>query len=645
MLLGLFTARDFKMTSFSSPPMMMRMQSNEYVSHVRRVLHEQSFEDYFQAARRSPPATASPSEATTATTTAFIYNPYSYQNIRIVLICVGKLLLALIQPYLLVAIVAYAFITMQQMHVMTFLLLLMSVYPVLRHFYGVLIKAPFGRWLRPFSSRFAPGLYASPDTTTQRLLSKMPSLQQESVAFGDLFDAQANVLIRATPWLLSGDIRTLVPFLTVQPPTVTYERRWIRVALSDHNGICTDESPDATEAVALDWMPPLSETDDSTTSTATATTAPAKAVFLLAGLTGGSQEGYVKDFVYHARQRGTHVFVMVGRGLQQCPLESDAMFHGARISDALACAKVIRTALGADATLIAAGISMGGFVVTNALVKSALSEYVDGVVNIAGCFDTIENVHFQHSRALWQPLLAFGLKEAFVGTAKGWEVVQKRFKPAVVASNAVANTATATVPTGCAQIIDQLVDVYDFDSVMVTGIHGYASVDDYYRDMSAAPAMRAMAAKAAVSAASTTSATTATAATATAATTPLRFPVPLLVIHALDDPVIHVNTMPADPTDVQRPWVWENEIMLLTAMGGHVGWPVGLLPWRHGFRFTNTIITDFLDSIHDTKLSPCCSPTNDTAHSNTGNGSGSGAGSDFAPPVTASSPLIDATLE
>eukprot|EP01033_Poteriospumella_lacustris_P005551 gene5551-3962_t len=639
----------------ASPPTMMRMLSNEYVSHVRQGLHEQSFEDYFQAARRSPPAAAPPNEATTTTTAtaavstpataaaaikaSSVYNPYSYQNIRIVLICVGKLLLALIRPYLLVAIAAYAFITVQQMHVMTFLLLLMSVYPVLRHFYGVLIKAPFGRWLRPFSSRFAPGLYASPDATTQRLLSKMPSLQQESVAFGDLFDAQANVLLRATPWLLSGDIRTLVPFLTVQPPAVTYERRWIRVALSDHNGVCTDESPDASEAVALDWMPPLSEDDEPTaTATAAASAAPAKAVFLLAGLTGGSQEGYVKDFVYHARQRGTHVFVMVGRGLQQCPLESDAMFHGARISDALACAKVIRSSLGADATLIAVGISMGGFVVTNALVKSALSEYVDGVVNVAGCFDTIENVHFQHSRAVWQPLLAFGLKEAFVGTAKGWEVVQKRFKPTTAAS-------TATAASGCAQIIDRLVDVYDFDSVMVTGIHGYASVDDYYRDMSAAPAMRAMAAKAAVTAAPATSTTAATstaattaATTAAATATPLRFPVPLLVIHAIDDPVIHVNTMPADPTDAQRPWVWENEIMLLTAMGGHVGWPVGLLPWRHGFRFTNTIITDFLDSVHDTKLSPCCTPT-------TGDTTRSGGGCDAAAAAAASSPLTDATLD
>lgn len=553
------------------------------IETTRTAFFNASYGDYYEAAQRPRPTHDENKEK--------LYNPNSFANVKIVLMCVGELLFAILLPFALVLTVSYFFAITQNLHSVTMTLLALSIYPVLRHFYGVVIKSPLGKWCRPFHSRYAPGVYASPDVATQRLLNLCPSLRHDGVIFGDLFDSRKNTVIRATPWLLSGDFRTLLPFLSVHPPTVQYQRRWIRVPLADHNRVCKEESDDAMEAVALDWMPPL---------TSPSTEEPLKAVFLLAGLTGGSQEGYVKDFVYRARNEGLHVFVMVGRGLQDCPIASDALFHGARVSDAITCARILRESLGPDATIVAAGISLGGFIVNNALVKATLSQYVDGVVNVAGCFDTQANLYFGHSRRLWQPLLAFGLKENIVASKKGWAVIKRRFASLFQSESSASvektedndNDNDNTVVTAqCTRIVDSIVDVYDYDSILVTGVNGFASVEDYYREMSAAPAMRQQAAQQSKDA-------------------PLRFPVPLLVIHALDDPIIHVNTIPADPHSVSsvfqspQPWLWENSIVLLTAMGGHMGWPLGWLPWRHGFRFTNTIIVDFLEGIHTCKQSP-----------------------------------------
>jgi predicted alpha/beta-fold hydrolase len=40
-----------------------------------------------------------------------------------------------------------------------------------------------------------------------------------------------------------------------------------------------------------------------------------QALLVLAGLTGGSSEGYVMDLVQHANAQGFDCFVMIGRGL------------------------------------------------------------------------------------------------------------------------------------------------------------------------------------------------------------------------------------------------------------------------------------------------------------------------------------------
>ena len=39
----------------------------------------------------------------------------------------------------------------------------------------------------------------------------------------------------------------------------------------------------------------------------------------------------------------------------------------------------------------------------------------------------------------------------------------------------------------------------------------------------------------------------------------------------------------------------------MTAVGGHVGWPVGWRPWVHRWKFQNTLILEFCKAVATTK--------------------------------------------
>ena len=40
-------------------------------------------------------------------------------------------------------------------------------------------------------------------------------------------------------------------------------------------------------------------------------------------------------------------------------------------------------------------------------------------------------------------------------------------------------------------------------------------------------------------------------------------------------------------------------MMLLTKTGGHVGWPLGLCPWKNGWSWMNNAARDFINSVND----------------------------------------------
>lgn len=523
-------------------------------SKIAASLKHHCYESYEQAADIPKDALLQTTKADNVTE----YQIYSSRNVLIILKSASGLLMIILAPYVLaisLAIYLHGWYysvgeICSSSLVYSFLLLSALV---------CLYQYSFSEW----GTKLLPGLYYKDNDRMISIVKGSLSLSCPSVIRGTLaeLDACGNVNeVHATPWLFGGDIRTLLPFLTFGSNHAKYVRHWVRVPLNDFkakNNELSGNGASNFEAVALDWFEAANTNDN----------APVKALLILAGLTGGSQEGYILDLVYTASRLNWHCFVMVGRGLADTPMHSTALFNGARITDLNEATKVVRAAIGDSAHLFAIGISMGGIIIKNALVKSDLSEFIDGAVSVAGCFDTRKNINFKHSRYFWQPLLAFGLKQAFISPLYYWRLLKYSvFKESDVV-----------------EIADRIRDVYDFDSIMVAGIHGFNSVLEYYEAMCATNDV--LESKIIRS-----------------EKNPGSFPRPLLVLHAVDDPIIHVDTIPTDPCDPHKPLLFDNLVVLITTVGGHVGWPIGLLPWKSKFIFMNKISLDFFESIIQLKI-------------------------------------------
>ena len=81
--------------------------------------------------------------------------------------------------------------------------------------------------------------------------------------------------------------------------------------------------------------------------------------------------------------------------------------------------------------------------------------------------------------------------------------------------------------------------------------------------------------------------------------------IPLLVVHAFDDPLIPWRATVHNegfmhPTNLVQSGSG-NLLLLLTKEGGHVGWPVGLCPWRDKFKWMSDVVMSFAHSVDEAK--------------------------------------------
>jgi predicted alpha/beta-fold hydrolase len=192
-----------------------------------------------------------------------------------------------------------------------------------------------------------------------------------------------------------------------------------------------------------------------------------------------------------------------------------------------------------------AGISLGGIIVANSLARDVFGDAIDGGVSISGSCEIAKNIEYQHSLNVWQPILAQGLKRIFVDDP----IPLRKLK------RAIGGDADSR--------IQNIMTVFDFDTVVVTALNGFDDVMHYYDDISATPAMLEKG-----------------------------LHKPLLLLHALDDPITHVDTVSPAKTK-PSPFLFT----LLTSVGGHVGWPLGWFPWRRRWEFQNRVAIEFLESV------------------------------------------------
>lgn len=330
----------------------------------------------------------------------------------------------------------------------------------------------------------------------------------------------ATAHFRPSRSLVTGDLRTLVPFLAFRRRSATLERWWLRVPRSPSaNGHDPSEraqgNPDD-EACALDvsWPPVRG-------SGAT--------ILVLHGLNGGSDDKFVRDMLTTANRAGSVAAVLINRGCMGTPVRgTSSLFSGARTCDVGAAVDLLKMAI--DRPVCVVGFSMGGIIAANYAVRSGKRTAASAVVCVSGslCAAKILDKCGDRSRVIWQPPLASNLKSFFYASNSRKLALKAKMTGKAVPDVMGAGTVDA------------------FDRTFVCYVHDYKTVLDYYEDLSAAGHAdeKGLAKFASLH-------------------------TPLLVIHAKDDPIVPFESIVPELVVQASPRV----VVMATRVGGHVGWP------------------------------------------------------------------------
>jgi len=328
----------------------------------------------------------------------------------------------------------------------------------------------------------------------------------------------------------TGDSRTLLPFAMINVAPLPFTRRWLNV---------TDG-----ELVALDCHVPSGPSEADLRSS--------DVYLVLHGLSGGSDEAYVKDFVGEA---GAVSCVMVARGMMRTPVLSGKPFHGARTDDVHISAKRLRKVMdetGMSGKLIGVGFSMGGIVLSNYVARSGKDCALDAAVAVGAGIDMRFNRYFQRSLWLWQPFLSRSLLDQFF----------YRFLPLykkLLTPEEIEKTRKAT-------------SVTEVDINMVAPFNGFASVDEYYTAMSPASDFKSVEDPGMMGDVS----------------------IPFAILSALDDPIVCEKCL-GDPSQISQV-ANGNIFYMLSKRGGHVGFPIDPI-WKTKWSWMNGAILGFINAV------------------------------------------------
>ncbi|KAF4666541.1 Phospholipase abhd3 [Perkinsus chesapeaki] len=320
---------------------------------------------------------------------------------------------------------------------------------------------------------------------------------------------------------IGGHWATAILFLTTTKPSLSPCRRWM---------MTSDK-----QSIALDWfMPPTDDVEG--------------VLLVLHGLNGSSTEQYLTDLYHTALPHGYAICCMIARGLGGTPIVGDHKdsFSGARVSDARTAVNICHNITKGRVPLTLVGYSMGGVIATNMVAKYGheLKGQLNACVSISGGIRLWEKVDNKVSRELWQPLLAFELKQGVLGPM----VRRTGFTP--------------EDPNW----YDKPSDLFHVDGLIPAAAHGYDDVIDYYHDMSACSDRYSNGGS--------------------------DIAVPTLIVHSLDDPIIHVDAGAAIPSTASK-----YLFALITKTGGHVGWPQGWTPWEKGFHWVSETVLQFSQTV------------------------------------------------
>ncbi|XP_052141529.1 embryogenesis-associated protein EMB8 [Oryza glaberrima] len=289
-------------------------------------------------------------------------------------------------------------------------------------------------------------------------------------------------------------------------------------------------------AVALDWV----SGDDR------ALPRDAPVLILLPGLTGGSDDTYVRHMLLRARNKGWRVVVFNSRGCAGSPVTT-AKFYSASFTGDLR--QVVDHVLGRfpQSNVYAVGWSLGANILVRYLGEETDKCVLSGAVSLCNPFDLViadEDFHKGFNN-VYDRALAKALRNIFKKHALLFEGLEGEYN--------IPKAANAR-------------SVRDFDEGLTRVSFGFKSVDDYYSNSSSSDYIKNVS-------------------------------IPLLCIQADNDPIAPSRGIPREDIKANP-----NCLLIVTPQGGHLGWVAGEdAPF--GCPWTDPIIMEFLEYVHNEKNS------------------------------------------
>eukprot|EP00850_Spirogloea_muscicola_P019087 SM000183S03981 [mRNA] locus=s183:226330:229488:+ [translate_table: standard] len=343
-----------------------------------------------------------------------------------------------------------------------------------------------GRAVNASSKAGPPKVVLGESELSKQLVASLPELLE---------------VYRPTAGLKNRHVGTIFPAFFRSKPDVLFRRECLRMQ---------DGS-----TVAVDW--PIDGADKEVWRTEPREDAPI--LVLLPGLTGGSDDSYVRHMLIRAHANGWRAVVFNSRGCADSPVTTPQFYSASFTEDTRQVVKHIASLYPA-ARMYAAGWSLGANILVRYLGQEKELTPLSGAVSLCNPFDLVkadEDFHRGFNK-VYNGSLAKQLRKIFKKHAHLFKDVGGEFNIQLA-----ANAKT----------------VRQFDDALTRVSFGYKSVDDYYSDASSSRSIEDV-------------------------------QIPLLCIQAEDDPIAPARGIPYTDIKANR-----HCILVVTPYGGHLGWCAG----------------------------------------------------------------------
>ncbi|MBA0668361.1 hypothetical protein Goklo_001282 [Gossypium klotzschianum] len=270
-------------------------------------------------------------------------------------------------------------------------------------------------------------------------------------------------------------------------------------------------------------------------------------LILLPGLTGGSQDSYVKHMLVKAKSKGWRVVVFNSRGCANSPVTTPQLQTASFTADTCHVVDHVSSRY-PKASIYAVGWSLGGNILVNYLGREHHRCSLSGAVSLCNPFNLViadENLRKGFNN-IYDRALRGGLSRTFDKHASLFEEMHDEY-------NVQAGLNPRTVR--------------EYDEAITRVSLGYKSVDEYYSNSCSCHVVQ-------------------------------HVRIPLLCIQAANDPIAPIEATPY--SDIKDN---PNCMLIVTPQGGHLGWVAGDdAPF--GAPWTDNVVIEFLEHLQKNASKP-----------------------------------------